>query len=86
MLGASVVLLILHFPFPSSGYELGYVIGSFITQIVSWVLILGVIAYLVGKLFDLDRIKILFIFAVLFFLAALFQFLIDVAIGFLVYG
>ena len=78
-LGISLLLLALDTPFKSAGYF----VGSLLLILVSWTLILGVIAYLIWRFGFKKREKLfLFIFSILFLLAALFQFAVSIFEGY----
>jgi len=78
-LGISLLLLV----FTTSFRSVGYFVGSFLAVLVPWTLILGVIAYLIWHFGFKKRKKLfLFIFSILFLLAAIFQFAVDVFEGY----
>ncbi|HEY4505070.1 MAG TPA: hypothetical protein VJG67_00010 [Candidatus Paceibacterota bacterium] len=78
-LGISLLLLVLDTPFKS----MGYFVGSLLPVLVSWTLILGAIAYVIWRFGFKKREKLfLFIFSILFLLAALFQFAVSIFEGY----
>ena len=78
-LALSLVFLAFSTPFEKAGYF----VGSLLTTIVPWTIILGIIAYLLWRFGFKKREKLLlFIFSILFLLASLFQFAVSIFEGY----
>jgi len=78
-LALSLLLIVFSTPFKN----IGYFVGSLLTTVVPWTIILGIIAYLIWRFGFKKREKLLlFIFSILFLLASLFQFAVSIFEGY----